>query len=115
MVTVIITVLASLLLPALREARERGRRAVCMSNLRQQGIGWLTYAADYDSRLPPVGWLGTYEKRCTIEMAVQAGVNVGGMGYVGVAVEGASFALNSTPTSLLKRFHRDLGYSFRAP
>jgi len=42
-VIAIIAILAALLLPALQSARERGRRAKCMSNLRQIGIAVHTY------------------------------------------------------------------------
>jgi prepilin-type N-terminal cleavage/methylation domain-containing protein/prepilin-type processing-associated H-X9-DG protein len=52
-VIAIIAVLASLLLPALMEAKERARRIICLGNLKQQGIGWTTYASDHDSRLAP--------------------------------------------------------------
>ncbi len=51
-VVAIIGVLASMLLPALSRAREKGRRTVCMSNLRQQGLAFAMYAGDYDSRMP---------------------------------------------------------------
>lgn len=51
-VIAIISVLASLLLPALSKAKERGRRAACQSNLHQLGIGMRMYADD-DRR----GWL----------------------------------------------------------
>ena len=47
-VIAIIAILASLLLPAVAKAKERGRRAVCMSNLRQFGIGFTLYEDDYD-------------------------------------------------------------------
>jgi prepilin-type N-terminal cleavage/methylation domain-containing protein len=42
----IIALLVGILLPALSAAREAGRNAVCMSNLRQAGIGMSSYAAD---------------------------------------------------------------------
>jgi prepilin-type N-terminal cleavage/methylation domain-containing protein len=48
----IIAVLASLLLPALGSAKERGRRAVCLSNLRQLGIAIHGYASDNDGKIP---------------------------------------------------------------
>jgi len=51
-VVAIIGILAALLLPALRGARESGRRAACMSNLRQWGIGFSSYAGDYEGEFP---------------------------------------------------------------
>jgi len=48
----IIALLISLLLPALKSAREAGRTASCLSNLRQIGIGLVTYTVDYDSYYP---------------------------------------------------------------
>ena len=51
-VIAIIAVLASLLLPALGKAKERGKRSQCLNNLRQQAIGLSLYAQDHDDRLP---------------------------------------------------------------
>jgi len=54
-VVAIIALLAALLLPALREAREKANRVKCLSNLRQTGLALLLYADDYGvfSRLGP--------------------------------------------------------------
>ena len=58
-VIAIIAILAAMLLPALAAAKERGRRAVCQSNLHQQGIALQIYASDnheniMDLRYAPV-------------------------------------------------------------
>src|SRR5687767_8737572 len=50
-VIAIIAILASLLLPTLATAKEKGRRAVCTSNLRQWGLAHTMYANDNEDRL----------------------------------------------------------------
>ncbi len=54
-VIAIIAVLAALLMPALTSARERGRRAACLSNQRQIFVGSQVYVSDFDNWLPPGG------------------------------------------------------------
>src|SRR5215469_3896561 len=45
-VIAIIAILAAVLLPALAQARERGLRAQCTSNLKQWGLAQQVYATD---------------------------------------------------------------------
>jgi len=51
-VIAIIAVLAAMLMPALSQARERARRAVCMSNLKQTGQAILMYVNNWDGYMP---------------------------------------------------------------
>ena len=53
-VVAIVAILAALLLPALRRAKEKGRSALCMSNLRQLGVAQQAYASDFDGNSPPL-------------------------------------------------------------
>ena len=51
----IISLLLSILLPALGRARETGRRTVCGSNLRQVGMSFIQYTQDNESWFPCKG------------------------------------------------------------
>lgn len=51
-VIAIIALLAALLLPALARAKDSGRKAVCLSNLRQIGLAIHGYAQDNDGKIP---------------------------------------------------------------
>lgn len=51
-VIAIVAILASLLLPALSSAREKSRRAVCLSNVRQIGLAIHLYAPENEGRIP---------------------------------------------------------------
>ena len=51
-VIAIIAILASMLLPALGNARKKAKQINCVSNLKQLGVGFLLYNDDFNS-LPP--------------------------------------------------------------
>ena len=51
-VIAIIAILAALLLPSLVKAKSAGRRAACISNLRQVGAAVHMYAQDHEGRIP---------------------------------------------------------------
>jgi prepilin-type N-terminal cleavage/methylation domain-containing protein len=53
-VVAIIAILAALLLPALSQAREKGRRTTCLSNLRQFGIALTLYTQEQNNLLETV-------------------------------------------------------------
>jgi prepilin-type N-terminal cleavage/methylation domain-containing protein/prepilin-type processing-associated H-X9-DG protein len=52
-VIAIIAILAAILFPVFAQAREKARQAVCISNLKQQAIGVLMYADDYEGAVVP--------------------------------------------------------------
>ena len=51
-VIAIIAILAAMLLPALASAKEKSRRAACLNNIRQLGIGTHLYGNDNDQKIP---------------------------------------------------------------
>jgi prepilin-type processing-associated H-X9-DG protein len=54
----LIPIAAAILFPVFAQAREKARTTSCISNLKQQGLGTLMYAQDYDGILPPAqGWM----------------------------------------------------------
>ena len=52
-VIAIIGILASMMLPSLSGAKQRGKIILCINNLRQMGLAIQMYADDYRQRFPP--------------------------------------------------------------
>jgi len=50
-VIAVIAVLMAILMPALSRAREQGKRAVCLSNVKQFGLAWVMYADENDQKI----------------------------------------------------------------
>jgi prepilin-type N-terminal cleavage/methylation domain-containing protein/prepilin-type processing-associated H-X9-DG protein len=50
-VIAVIAVLMAILMPALNRAKEQGKRAACLSNLKQLTLAWIMYADDNDDNL----------------------------------------------------------------
>ena len=75
-VIAIIAILAAMLLPALASAKERAKRALCTSNLKQVGIGCTMYANDYSDYYAPAatnsGWGLQNPWQLSAAMAAQA-------------------------------------------
>ncbi|HBC86084.1 MAG TPA: hypothetical protein DCZ94_03930 [Lentisphaeria bacterium] len=51
-VIAIIAILAALLLPALKRAKDTAQSVICKSNMRQLGIGVINFTGDYEGYLP---------------------------------------------------------------
>ena len=54
----VIGILTSLLLPALGLAKEKAKSIQCAGNLKQRGMAFMMYAADFDGNLPPYCYVG---------------------------------------------------------
>lgn len=89
-VTAIISILVSILLPALSQAREVTRRTVCLSNQRQLAIAVQFYARDYGDFLPPSPfWMNAQSTFYLYYQGTTAGVGV----HKGWVAQGLLFGL----------------------
>ena len=79
-VIAIIAILAAILLPALNSARERGRTASCVSNLKQLGTALVAYQGEYDEWNPYANYeySGHYAS-WFIYLAPYAGISYNGL------------------------------------
>ena len=81
-VIAIIAILLSILLPALKNIKEQGKRMVCLSNLKQMTLGWAMYSGDNDDKLiepwarnyppPPYCWVYSPDSNASITTQNQA-------------------------------------------
>jgi hypothetical protein len=55
----IISILASILLPSLSRAKSKALRVSCANNMKQMGVGFYGYSADYRSSLPLITFIGS--------------------------------------------------------
>ncbi|HZO88372.1 MAG TPA: prepilin-type N-terminal cleavage/methylation domain-containing protein [Chthonomonadaceae bacterium] len=61
-VIAIIAILASILFPVFARARSQARKTVCLSNMKQIGLGLMMYSQDYDETYAPAQWHTEYDK-----------------------------------------------------
>ena len=78
-VIAIIGILMTLLMPSLSKARKKARQAVCIANQKQIGIGFASYATDYEN-LPVVkdSWAGnlSYDDLINIDNRPNIGTDI---------------------------------------
>jgi prepilin-type N-terminal cleavage/methylation domain-containing protein len=104
-VIAVIAILAGLLLSAVGRAKESGRRASCMNNLRQVNLAISLYADDWGDSFPslpdPSGYpngVGAYYKQLV-------------KGYLGLTGE-AAITEKVFICASVRKLHKDIGHAF---
>ena len=78
-VVAIIGILASLLLPSLRNAREKAKTSVCLSSLKQAGYGITMFSIENKGQLPGPIWITVRPlyKKNTVRLAESIAIDTG--------------------------------------
>jgi hypothetical protein len=79
----VFVVAAYIFLPMVLQPNREPGRIVCLSNLKQAGLGMLIYSSDFDDRLPPASeWMDTIKPDVKIESIFHCNkVSPGEYGY----------------------------------
>lgn len=94
-VIAIIAILAAILLPALNSARERGRSASCLNNLKQMGNAAALYSGDYDHIAAGSSWKNSWSARLVPYLGGPAAFSYGTGPYYDRSIEFPVFACPS--------------------
>ncbi len=90
-VIAIIAILASMLLPALNKARDMAKSAACINNLKQNTLGMLMYADDFDSYLLSYNFEGKYDVGFAVAIGLKyIGYPSGGYKVIPIVSSGAA-------------------------
>lgn len=95
-VIAIIAILAGLLLPALQNARDRGRTIACLSNVRQMGIAMQIYQGEWNGHLPPNRYLtSSSSSHSRWDYATNGGLNLSPKSFADILVDAETLTAQS--------------------
>ncbi|MBC8104105.1 MAG: DUF1559 domain-containing protein [Cytophagales bacterium] len=94
-VIAIIAILAAILFPVFAQAREKARQTACLSNLKQLGLAFGSYAQDYEETYPISEIQNTAYAINSWDKAIEP--------YVGLKVGGKSVAIFRCPSDVQVR------------
>lgn len=114
-VIAIISLLLSILIPAIGKAKDYAKRIVCCSNVRQIGLALRSYTNDYDDKMMPLYYLGGSVTPGTLYDPSASGsssgvTNVKPQPYNGVITHQGSLIRNGRPISYHLGVLHELNY-----